>query len=277
MSDALVLVDVKALAALSPDERVSAIAKAYGKWGRIKVDVAWAFGCALRDIRPHYSKGSGDWGRVLETIGIDPCKARRYMRIAEHDSVQIARYLTVDAAYKAVKAVKAVPVPDEPAPEPETIPSSGATVLFPGIGADTNPSVVPAFSPRAAFGPAAEPEAPPVEPEPTAESVIDASVIDAVAAEEEPTAAELRGRVERLEERIAIILEGQDGKAVDATFAALEAEKQAHARTHADRNQVLARERKKDRTLSSIRRDLLSGKSGDDVLARVWSEAPKAA
>ena len=241
MTDALVLVDVKALAALSPDERVAAIATAYSKWGRIKVDVAWAFGCALSDIRHDYSKGSGDWGRVLDTIGIDHQKARRFMRIAEHDSVQIKRYPTVDAAYKALASKR-------PALEPAPVVATPA--------------------------PAPAPASPPVEPDPTQESVI-----DAMAAELEPTAAELRDRVELLEERIAILLEAEedDGAAVDAAFAARDAEKQAHARTHADRNQVLARERKKDRLIAGIKREWLAGKSGDDMLATFFGLSRKTA
>ena len=87
----------------------------------------------------------------------------------------------------------------------------------------------------------------------------------------------LRDQVEGLEERIAIILEGQDGKAVDAAFAALDAEKQAHARTHTDRNQALARERRKDRLIAGIKRDLLAGKPGDDLLAHYFGLARKAA
>ena len=67
--------------------------------------MAWAFGCGLRAIRGNYSKGSGDWGAVLDRIGIEHSKARRYMRIADIDAVQIARYLTVDAAYKSLSRV----------------------------------------------------------------------------------------------------------------------------------------------------------------------------
>ena len=77
--------------------------------------------------------------------------------------------------------------------------------------------------------------------------------------------------------RFILEAEKDGGSAVDAAFAALEAEKQAHARTHEDRNQVLARERKKDRMLAGIRRDLHSGKSEADVLATYWNEARRAA
>ena len=125
MADALSLVpvDVAALELLPIDERVNAIATAYRQWRRVKVVTAWTFGRALWAIRGNYSTGSGDWGAVLDRIGIEHSKARRFMRIADgHDSVQIARYSTVDAAYKALPAKR-------PAPEPAPEPAPGNTVV----------------------------------------------------------------------------------------------------------------------------------------------------
>ena len=104
MTDALVPVDVAALDLLTFDQRVDAIGEAYRRWGRVEVAAAWTFGRALRFIRGNYSKGSGDWGAVLDRIGIERTRAHRYMRLAEgfSDALQIATYRTVDAALKAL-------------------------------------------------------------------------------------------------------------------------------------------------------------------------------
>ena len=93
---------------------------------------AWAIGCALRSIRGPYSKG--DWGGVLDRIGIEPRTAQRYMRLAEHDRRQIVVYLTVDAALKALPPRRP---PAEPEPEPtvEIQRSEATAALTPDSGA----------------------------------------------------------------------------------------------------------------------------------------------
>ena len=140
---ALVPVDVAALVLLSFDDQIDALGAAYRGWRRVDTRMAWAFGCGLRAVRDNYSRGSGDWGRVLDKIGIDHQKARRFMRIAEHDSVQIERYSTVDAAYQALprirqpKALKAAPAPETPAPAPG--PSDDPEVVIETVAVESGP------------------------------------------------------------------------------------------------------------------------------------------
>ena len=69
MTDALVPLDVEALTALPLGERVGALTAAYRGWRRMNTQMAWGFGAGPVRRARNYSKGSGDWGRVLDTIG----------------------------------------------------------------------------------------------------------------------------------------------------------------------------------------------------------------
>ena len=243
MTDALVPLDVEALTALPLGERVGALTAAYRGWRRMNTQMAWGFGRGLCAVRGNYSKGSGDWGRVLDTIGIEHSKARRYMRIAEHDAVEIARHLTVDAAYKAlpakrpVKALKAAPEPAEPEPTP-----------------------APAFNPRAAFGPA-----PPPEPETEPAAVSGELLSDAEAA----------AAVQEAVDEVGPLPEGRL-EVTEGERKATQRYREAVATINAGRK----REQAKDRKLRDICDALLllpPSPGVADVLARFWNKAKRAA
>ena len=115
MTDALVpTVDVAALERMPLDEQIDALAEAWRGWRRLEVEAAWTFGRALRSIRGRYQRG--EWGGVLDRIGIHPETARRYMRLADGDNPQIVGYLTVDEGLKVLG-------PRHPQPEPKATPT----------------------------------------------------------------------------------------------------------------------------------------------------------
>ena len=240
MTDALVPVDVAALERMPLDQRVDAIGEAYRGWRCIEVAAAWTFGRALRSIRGNYSKGSGDWGAVLDRIGIEHSRARRYMQIADgHDAAEIARYLTVDAAVKALRAApEPTPAPVEPEPEPT---------------------------------PAA-----PVEPVEAAP----AAVVEAVAAEATPTAAELREeRLERLA-IITEDIDGPVVEVWAAKFDRQAAELRDAVRAGNEARKATAAERRKHRDVCDALLEIPVGDGDagiNDVLAKFYGCKRKAA
>ncbi len=119
MTDAALVpsvVDLAVLARLPLDERVDALGVAWRGWKQMEVTASWAFGRALRSIRGTYQKG--EWGEVLDRIGMERTKAHRLMRLGDGygDALQIATYPTVDAAIKALGPKRLAPV-EHPAPE----------------------------------------------------------------------------------------------------------------------------------------------------------------
>ena len=116
MTDALVPVDVEALERLPFHERVDALGVAWGRWRRLETVTAWTFGRALRSLRNGSRRG--EWGGILDKIGIERTMAHRLMRIADGygDTLQVATQPSVDAAIKALgpaRPAHEVPVEQE--------------------------------------------------------------------------------------------------------------------------------------------------------------------
>ena len=257
---ALTTVNVAALDTLPMDKRVDAIGAAWKGWGRVKVTAAWTFGTALRFVRGNYSDGSGDWGDVLEQIGIEKTRAHRYMRLADGfpDALQIATYRTVDAALKSlgpkrVKAPSPAPSPAPPSPTPPAATVSPAAVVDPPE-----------------FDPLPNPEIP--EPQ------------DYDAIMEEAANAAEPSREERLEAREATLerwsnrTEHEDGEEIERLNILLDrAERRERENVRLNREQA-KREQAKDRKLRDVCDALLNlppSVGVDTTLAKFWNVARK--
>ena len=245
MPDALVPVDVDALDLLTFDQRVDAIGKHTADGGVSRLRRRGLSGARYGSSAATTARAAATGAPFSTVSGLNGHGRIRYMRLAEgfSDALQIATYRTVDAALKALGPKRLASV--EPAVE--------------------HPVEHPV-----------EEEHPAVEEHPD-------TVIEAVAVEAEPTAADLRD--ERLE-RLAIVTEDVDGNVVDH-WAAKHAEADERHRRDAQRHRedvatinaerrATAAERRKLRDVCDALLAVPGCKGCGDVLRKFYSVQRKA-
>ena len=264
MTDALVPVDVAALERLPLDDQIDALGAAYRSWRRLEVPAAWAFGRALRIIRE--GKPGREWSGVRDRIGIARETARRYMELADgYDSAQIGQFPTVDAALKALGPKRLAP-----APSPSPAPAIEEPLVEQVVEHPVEHPVEQVVEEQVAS----------VE-HPFKEEHSFEEEVEEVAAEAEPTPAELRD--ERLE-RLAIITEhidvdgGED--VVDAWARKFDRQAAEHREAVATINterRATAAERRKNRDICDALLELPPLPEVDALLAKFYNVARPAA